>query len=59
MGLYLYAAEVEKPGKDTINYEDILLTHDVRSNHSGIGILFIRVLQGESAKSSGLTRKTT
>lgn len=36
-----------------------MLTHSVNSNHLGIGILFIWVLQGERAKSSGLTRKTT
>lgn len=34
--LYLYAAEIERPGKGAINYEDILLIHDVKSNHSGI-----------------------
>lgn len=59
MCFYLYAIEIKKPGKDTINYEDILLTHGVKSNHSGIGILFICILQGKRAKSSGLTRKTT
>lgn len=39
--LCLYAAEMEKLVKGTINYEDILLTYDVKSNHSGTGILFI------------------
>lgn len=39
--LRLYAAEIERLGKGTINYEDILLTRDVKSNHSGTGTLFI------------------